>query len=174
MKWISVEKYLPGDSNYKIVRAICIDESISYFEAGYMLSWKYKDELISQKIRKITHWMDPQEPINDCIHCKGSGKENKNNIKNMELYFNRVDEIEFTTRTASCLRAENFIFLGDIICNKKLYGDFGRLKIIPNFGQKSFIEVMDYLREINFIKPIECPEYWMKRKVLTDKPLPLE
>ena len=59
--------------------------------------------------------------------------------KNIEL-LSRIDDLELTTRTANCLKAENINYIGDLIQRTE-----NELLKIPNMGRKSLNEIKEAL-----------------------------
>lgn len=53
-----------------------------------------------------------------------------------------VDELELTVRSANCLKAENIIYIGDLVQRSEV-----ELLRTPNLGKKSLTEIKDVLSE---------------------------
>jgi len=51
-----------------------------------------------------------------------------------------VDDLEFTVRSANCLKAENIYYIGDLIQRTEV-----ELLKTPNLGKKSLTEIKDVL-----------------------------
>ncbi len=55
---------------------------------------------------------------------------------------NPVDDLELTVRSANCLKAENIMFIGDLVQRTEV-----ELLKTPNLGKKSLNEIKDVLAE---------------------------
>jgi DNA-directed RNA polymerase subunit alpha len=53
-----------------------------------------------------------------------------------------VDDLELTVRSANCLKAENIMFIGDLVQRTEV-----ELLKTPNLGKKSLNEIKDVLAE---------------------------
>jgi Bacterial RNA polymerase, alpha chain C terminal domain len=60
-----------------------------------------------------------------------------------EAFLKKVDELELTARSATCLRNDGIVYIGDLI--QKREADLIRT---PNFGDKSLREVKEVLDEM--------------------------
>ena len=56
------------------------------------------------------------------------------------IFFKSIDDLEFTTRTSNCLKAESIFLIGDLV-RRTPYD----LMKIPNLGKKSCIEIKENL-----------------------------
>ena len=55
-----------------------------------------------------------------------------------------VDDLELTVRSANCLKAEQFIYIGDLVQRTEV-----ELLKTPNLGKKSLNEIKDVLAQRN-------------------------
>ena len=55
-----------------------------------------------------------------------------------------VDDLELTVRSANCLKAENIIYIGDLVQKTEV-----ELLKTPNLGKKSLNEIKDVLAQRN-------------------------
>jgi hypothetical protein len=88
--------------------------------------------------------------------------------------FKKIVDMEFKVKTINLLtQCCNLIFLGDLVCNEKLNYQRGNLYYWtvflsePNFGKKSYRELIDVLKSYGYDKTINNEGYWIKRKKLT-------
>lgn len=116
---------------------------------------------IEESIRKII-----QEEIKKYFDC------NQPNLQSN--LFKKIEEMEFSIRTINTLtKFCKLVFLGDLVCNEKLNYKQGNLYywvvflFEPNFGMKSYRELLEVLSFYGFNKTIECEDFWIKRKQLT-------
>ena len=68
-------------------------------------------------------------------------------IKRLDInphFLRLVDEIDWTVRTANCLKNSKIVYIGDLIEKTESY-----LLRTPNFGRKSLREVRNVLKEMN-------------------------
>ena len=56
----------------------------------------------------------------------------------------KVDELEFSVRSANCLKNDNILYVGDLVQRTEI--DMLRT---PNFGRKSLNEIKDLLNKMN-------------------------
>ena len=52
----------------------------------------------------------------------------------------RVDELELSVRSQNCLKNDNIIYIGDLVCKTE-----GEMLKTPNFGRKSLNEIKEVL-----------------------------
>lgn len=76
-----------------------------------------------------------------------------------ELPFNKnllkkIDELEFSVRSANCLKNDNIIYVGDLV--QKTEGDMLRT---PNFGRKSLNEIKEILEKMSLRLGMEIPDW---------------
>jgi hypothetical protein len=60
-------------------------------------------------------------------------------------FLTRLDELEFSVRTANCLRNDNIAYIGDLV--QKTEAEMLRT---PNFGRKSLNEIKEVLAQMGF------------------------
>lgn len=87
----------------------------------------------------------------------------KKNNHDLTFYFQPLAYLELTSRTSRLLEAENYLFIGDIICNTNWP------VMLPILGKKSIREINFCIEAYGYNKPVECPEYWIQRKLKTGK-----
>jgi Bacterial RNA polymerase, alpha chain C terminal domain len=68
------------------------------------------------------------------------------------VFFKKVDELEFSVRTANCLKNDNVIFVGDLV--QKTEAEMLRT---PNFGRKSLNEIKELLAQMGLRLGVEIP-----------------
>lgn len=76
-----------------------------------------------------------------------------------ELPFNKnllrkVDELELSVRSMNCLRNENIIYIGDLVCKSE-----NELLRTPNFGRKSLNEIKEVLSHMGIDLGMEVPDW---------------
>ncbi|MFP3943435.1 MAG: DNA-directed RNA polymerase subunit alpha [Alphaproteobacteria bacterium] len=76
-----------------------------------------------------------------------------------ELEFNpallkKVDELEFSVRSANCLKNDNIVYIGDLI--QKTEAEMLRT---PNFGRKSLNEIKEVLAQMGLHLGMEVPNW---------------
>jgi hypothetical protein len=74
--------------------------------------------------------------------------------------FKKVDELEFSVRTANCLKNDNIIYIGDLV--QKTEAEILRT---PNFGRKSLNEIKEVLVQMGLHLGMEVPDYWSPAKI---------
>jgi DNA-directed RNA polymerase subunit alpha len=65
-----------------------------------------------------------------------------------------VDELEFSVRTANCLKNEGIIYIGDLV--QRTEGDMLR---IPHFGRKPLNAVKEVLAQIGLHLGMDVPNW---------------
>jgi DNA-directed RNA polymerase alpha subunit len=66
------------------------------------------------------------------------------------IFFKKVDELEFTVRTANCLKNDNIIYIGDLVQKSE-----EEMLRTPNFGRKSLNEITGMLAEMGLRLDVE-------------------
>lgn len=56
----------------------------------------------------------------------------------------KVDELELSVRSQNCLKNDNIVYIGDLVCKSE-----NEMLKTPNFGRKSLNEIKDVLANIN-------------------------
>lgn len=56
----------------------------------------------------------------------------------------KVDELELSVRSQNCLKNDNIVYIGDLVCKTE-----GEMLKTPNFGRKSLNEIKDVLSSMN-------------------------
>lgn len=56
----------------------------------------------------------------------------------------RVDELELSVRSQNCLKNDNIVYIGDLVCRTE-----GMMLKTPNFGRKSLNEIKEVLANLN-------------------------
>jgi DNA-directed RNA polymerase alpha subunit len=84
------------------------------------------------------------------------------------LFFLPIEKLDLERRTINSLKVENFEYLGDIICHPSLKlshvkEPFYKLLRIPNFGRKSYYDLMYLLEKNNIKDTIFCSNYMDER-----------
>lgn len=65
----------------------------------------------------------------------------KKDIPYRGLFAEKVSDLELTIRTATCLRDENILYIGDLVQKQE-----SEMLRTPNFGRKSLLELKEILR----------------------------
>jgi hypothetical protein len=68
------------------------------------------------------------------------------------IFFKKVDELEFSVRTANCLKNDNIIYIGDLVQKTE-----DELLRTPNFGRKSLNEIEGVLAQMGLRLSTEIP-----------------
>ena len=128
---------------------------------------KYNFESILDELNKLDD--EYQKKVTEIVTRLSS---KKTQTIELEGLFKTIDDCEFKMRTANCLKAENFRFIGDIICHPNIKGkirdfSFGGLMRIPNLGRRSYQEISDFISLMGYKSPIVCENYWLERKSRT-------
>ncbi len=76
-----------------------------------------------------------------------------------------LKRLDLSPRAYNCLSSENIMFVGDIICIK----DKSFLRKIPNFGKKSFNELIKAIKNNSFNLYVDFPEYFKEREKYLEK-----
>lgn len=93
-------------------------------------------------------------------------KKIENHIDPMLL--RSVDELEFTVRSANCLKTENIYYIGDLIRKTEI-----ELLKMPNLGKKSLNEIKDVLSSRNLFLGTKLKN-WPPKKIVEKENLELK
>lgn len=75
-----------------------------------------------------------------------------------EKHFNRLlEDMELTVRTTNCLRAEGYIFIGDVASKSR-----AQLLKIPNLGKKSVTELAEMLHNLGITFEDQASAIWVR------------
>jgi DNA-directed RNA polymerase alpha subunit len=75
-----------------------------------------------------------------------------------EKHFNRLlEDMELTVRTINCMRAEGYIFIGDVASKSQ-----AQLLKIPNLGKKSVTELAEMLHNLGIIFEDPASVIWVR------------
>lgn len=85
-----------------------------------------------------------QDQLSIFVNFEDQSSVNKTEDKE-DLPFNRnllrrVEELELSVRSANCLKNDNIIYIGDLVCKSE-----GEMLRTPNFGRKSLNEIKEVL-----------------------------
>jgi len=78
------------------------------------------------------------------LRIKKAEEEKKAEDEFDPMLLRSVDELEFTVRSANCLKTENIYYIGDLIQKTEI-----ELLKTPNLGKKSLNEIKDILASRN-------------------------
>jgi hypothetical protein len=79
----------------------------------------------------------------------------KIDFKDMQkILFRKVAELEFLIRTKNCLRAEEIIYVGDLVQKTE-----EELMAVRNFGQKCLNEIKEYLKQFDLELGMLVPDW---------------
>lgn len=101
-----------------------------------------------------------QDQLSCLINFESVEKEApKEDKPESELPFNKnllrkIDELEFSVRSANCLKNDNIVYVGDLV--KKTEMDMLRT---PNFGKKSLNEIKELLDKMGLRLGMNVPEW---------------
>lgn len=76
------------------------------------------------------------------LQGQDEGQEEAADVYIDPMLLRPVDELELTVRSANCLKAENIIYIGDLVQRTEV-----ELLRTPNLGKKSLTEIKDVLSE---------------------------
>merc|ERR1712151_1321310 len=79
-----------------------------------------------------------------------------------------VDELEFTVRSANCLKTENIHYIGDLIRKTEI-----ELLKTPNLGKKSLNEIKDVLSSRNLFLGTKIKN-WPPKKIIEKEDIGLK
>jgi DNA-directed RNA polymerase subunit alpha len=68
------------------------------------------------------------------------------------IFFKKADELEFSVRTANCLKNDNIVYIGDLV--QKSVEEMLRT---PNFGRQSLYEIKGVLSQMGLHLGMEIP-----------------
>lgn len=149
-----------------------LSKSMEKFE-GYFSQYNF--ESILDELVKLDE--EYQQKVTSVITKLSIKKQHHN----MELFLTGLRKTNMTSRTVNCLWAEGIEFLGDIICLPDLKWSYPSrneyrcpLLKTPNFGRKSYKELVEFMYSKGYSKPITCEEYWVERKRVTGKDFKLD
>lgn len=71
-----------------------------------------------------------------------------------DVLFQRLEDIEWSVRTANCFKVDGLIYIGDLIQMSERY-----LLAIPNFGRRSLSEVKDVLTSMQLSLNMRVPTW---------------
>ncbi len=66
----------------------------------------------------------------------------------------KIDELELTVRSANCLKAENIVYIGDLVQKSE-----SEMLRTPNFGRKSLNEIKTVLGQMGLEFGMQIPEW---------------
>jgi DNA-directed RNA polymerase subunit alpha len=66
----------------------------------------------------------------------------------------KVDELELSVRSQNCLKNENIVYIGDLVCKTE-----SEMLKTPNFGRKSLNEIKDVLSSMSLKFGMDIPEW---------------
>lgn len=101
-----------------------------------------------------------QDQLSCLINFESVEKEGiKEEKTESELPFNvnllrKIDELEFSVRSANCLKNDNIVYVGDLV--KKTEMDMLRT---PNFGKKSLNEIKELLEKMGLRLGMNVPDW---------------
>ncbi|MFN7038310.1 MAG: DNA-directed RNA polymerase subunit alpha [Alphaproteobacteria bacterium] len=66
----------------------------------------------------------------------------------------KVDELELSVRSQNCLKNDNIVYIGDLVCKTE-----GEMLKTPNFGRKSLNEIKEVLANLGLKFGMEVPDW---------------
>jgi DNA-directed RNA polymerase alpha subunit len=69
-------------------------------------------------------------------------------------FLKKVDELDFTVRTANCLKNDNVVYVGDLVQRTE-----AEMRRTPNFGRKSLNEIKEMLVQMGLYLGMEVPNW---------------
>jgi len=66
----------------------------------------------------------------------------------------KVDELELSVRSQNCLKNDNIVYIGDLVCKTE-----NEMLKTPNFGRKSLNEIKEVLSNLGLKFGMEVPEW---------------
>jgi DNA-directed RNA polymerase subunit alpha len=66
----------------------------------------------------------------------------------------KVDELELSVRSQNCLKNDNIVYIGDLVCKTE-----NEMLKTPNFGRKSLNEIKEVLATMGLKFGMEIPEW---------------
>jgi len=93
------------------------------------------------------------------LRIKKAEEEKKVEDEFDPLLLRSVDELEFTVRSANCLKTENIYYIGDLIQKTEI-----ELLKMPNLGKKSLNEIKDILTSRNLFLGTKLKN-WPPKKI---------
>jgi DNA-directed RNA polymerase subunit alpha len=98
-----------------------------------------------------------QDQLQLFINFEESKDESLESVENLSFDPNllkKVDELELSVRSQNCLKNDNIVYIGDLVCKTE-----GEMLKTPNFGRKSLNEIKEVLSNLGLKFGMEVPEW---------------
>jgi DNA-directed RNA polymerase subunit alpha len=98
-----------------------------------------------------------QDQLQLFISFEESKDESLESVENLSFDPNllkKVDELELSVRSQNCLKNDNIVYIGDLVCKTE-----GEMLKTPNFGRKSLNEIKEVLSNLGLKFGMEVPEW---------------